>query len=153
MAAFRSGIHGVNGVKSATSLTYQIFFAGSQRAPSALAASFSAYGTFKSILMGELSVSVGHGDRWRTVGDHRHRQRSRNLPKVAKGNCRKPTQKVETPQNPKRALGRMCTGGLGRNRTTDTRIFSPLLYRLSYRARAGEYSSISLASKASNQAA
>ena len=25
-------------------------------------------------------------------------------------------------------------GGLGRNRTTDTRIFSPLLYRLSYRA-------------------
>ena len=26
------------------------------------------------------------------------------------------------------------TGGLGRNRTTDTRIFNPLLYRLSYRA-------------------
>ena len=25
-------------------------------------------------------------------------------------------------------------GGLGRNRTTDTRIFNPLLYRLSYRA-------------------
>ena len=25
-------------------------------------------------------------------------------------------------------------GGLGRNRTADTRIFSPLLYRLSYRA-------------------
>jgi hypothetical protein len=25
-------------------------------------------------------------------------------------------------------------GGSGRNRTTDTRIFSPLLYRLSYRA-------------------
>ena len=25
-------------------------------------------------------------------------------------------------------------GALGRNRTTDTRIFSPLLYRLSYRA-------------------
>ena len=28
----------------------------------------------------------------------------------------------------------MKTGGLGRNRTTDTRIFSPLLYRLSYQA-------------------
>ncbi len=28
------------------------------------------------------------------------------------------------------------TGGLGRNRTTDTRIFNPLLYRLSYRANA-----------------
>ena len=25
-------------------------------------------------------------------------------------------------------------GGLGRNRTADTRIFSPLLYRLSYQA-------------------
>ena len=25
-------------------------------------------------------------------------------------------------------------GGLGRNRTTDTRIFNPLLYRLSYQA-------------------
>ena len=34
----------------------------------------------------------------------------------------------------------MNTGGLGRNRTTDTRIFNPLLYRLSYRARAGDYS-------------
>jgi hypothetical protein len=28
-----------------------------------------------------------------------------------------------------------CHGGLGRNRTTDTRIFNPLLYRLSYRAK------------------
>jgi hypothetical protein len=28
----------------------------------------------------------------------------------------------------------MNTGGLGRNRTTDTRIFNPLLYQLSYRA-------------------
>ncbi len=32
---------------------------------------------------------------------------------------------VETPQNPKRALGRIKTGGLGRNRTADTRIFNP----------------------------
>ena len=31
-------------------------------------------------------------------------------------------------------------GGLGRNRTTDTRIFNPLLYRLSYRAQALNYS-------------
>ena len=43
------------------------------------------------------------------------------------------------------------TGGLGRNRTTDTRIFSPLLYRLSYRARAGEYSSNFAALKPRNQ--
>ena len=31
-------------------------------------------------------------------------------------------------------------GGLGRNRTTDTRIFNPLLYQLSYRARRAKYS-------------
>ena len=30
---------------------------------------------------------------------------------------------------------RFLFGGLGRNRTTDTRIFNPLLYQLSYRAR------------------
>ena len=28
-------------------------------------------------------------------------------------------------------------GGLGRNRTTDTRIFNPLLYQLSYQAKRG----------------
>ena len=33
-------------------------------------------------------------------------------------------------------------GGQGRNRTTDTRIFSPLLYQLSYLAEAGDYSSV-----------
>jgi hypothetical protein len=27
------------------------------------------------------------------------------------------------------------SGGLGRNRTTDTRIFNPLLYQLSYQAK------------------
>ena len=34
-------------------------------------------------------------------------------------------------------MGRMClieNGGQGRNRTSDTRIFSPLLYQLSYLA-------------------
>jgi len=33
-----------------------------------------------------------------------------------------------------RAQGFEFFGGLGRNRTTDTRIFNPLLYRLSYQA-------------------
>jgi hypothetical protein len=33
-----------------------------------------------------------------------------------------------------RFLGLHTAGGLGRNRTTDTRIFNPLLYQLSYRA-------------------
>ena len=32
-------------------------------------------------------------------------------------------------------------GGPGRNRTTDTRIFNPLLYQLSYQAKARNYSS------------
>ena len=30
---------------------------------------------------------------------------------------------------------RVAIGGLGQNRTADTRIFNPLLYRLSYRAK------------------
>ena len=30
-------------------------------------------------------------------------------------------------------------GGPGRNRTTDTRIFNPLLYRLSYQAKTRNY--------------
>ena len=33
-----------------------------------------------------------------------------------------------------RRLGQLRGGGQGRNRTADTRIFSPLLYRLSYLA-------------------
>ena len=35
-------------------------------------------------------------------------------------------------------LGRLKFGGLGRNRTIDTRIFNPLLYQLSYRANRSE---------------
>jgi hypothetical protein len=31
----------------------------------------------------------------------------------------------------------LLIGGLGRNRTTDTRIFNPLLYQLSYQAFEG----------------
>src|SRR5690606_33166884 len=39
-------------------------------------------------------------------------------------------------------LGQMpeSLGGPGRNRTTDTRIFNPLLYQLSYQAKARKYS-------------
>src|SRR5438067_8792420 len=49
-------------------------------------------------------------------------------------NCGNTTRIVETPRHPDGLLRRMNTGGLGRNRTTDTRIFNPLLYQLSYRA-------------------
>ncbi len=37
-------------------------------------------------------------------------------------------------KTPKGFLPTINSGGPGRNRTTDTRIFNPLLYRLSYRA-------------------
>ena len=33
---------------------------------------------------------------------------------------------------------KLLIGGLGRNRTTDTRIFNPLLYQLSYLAISGK---------------
>lgn len=35
---------------------------------------------------------------------------------------------------PKALICLQNSGGLGRNRTTDTRIFNPLLYQLSYQA-------------------
>ena len=68
VAAFTFGIHRENGVRSDTSLTYQILFAASQRAPSALAVSFSGYGTFKSILMGELSAPCTGFTAFATLG-------------------------------------------------------------------------------------
>ena len=40
---------------------------------------------------------------------------------------------VQKQKRPTEWLGVVC-GGLGRNRTADTRIFNPLLYQLSYRA-------------------
>ena len=40
---------------------------------------------------------------------------------------------MKKPQESSDLLG-LNSGGLGRNRTTDTRIFNPLLYQLSYRA-------------------
>jgi hypothetical protein len=40
-------------------------------------------------------------------------------------------------------------GGPGRNRTTDTRIFNPLLYRLSYQAKAVQYNKLHPLCKAS----
>src|SRR5690606_29171222 len=47
--------------------------------------------------------------------------------------------------NKKRPIKKMIgreSGGPGRNRTTDTRIFNPLLYQLSYQAKAGKYSKL-----------
>ena len=56
----------------------------------------------------------------------------RSLPRVPPA-----LRKRKRPTEIGQALG---IGGLGRNRTTDTRIFSPLLYRLSYRAKGRKYS-------------
>ena len=41
---------------------------------------------------------------------------------------------VERPRELEQLAGPLNAGGLGRNRTTDTRIFNPLLYQLSYQA-------------------
>lgn len=49
-------------MRSATSTMYQIFFTESQRAPSALAASFSANGVTKLILMGPIILDSRQGD-------------------------------------------------------------------------------------------
>lgn len=51
VAASTLGIHRKNGVRSATSMMYQIFLVASQRAPNAFAASFSANGVTKLILI------------------------------------------------------------------------------------------------------
>jgi hypothetical protein len=56
-AASISGIHRLKGARSATSTMYQHFLAASQRAPSALTASFSAKGVTRLILMAEISPS------------------------------------------------------------------------------------------------
>ncbi len=42
--------------------------------------------------------------------------------------------KAKEPAKDPTKMERKKSGGLGRNRTADTRIFSPLLYRLSYQA-------------------
>ena len=44
----------------------------------------------------------------------------------------KQSQKAKTPDSVE--IRGLRFGGQGRNRTTDTRIFNPLLYQLSYRA-------------------
>ncbi len=57
LAVTMSGIQRMNGERSATSVMYQSFLAGSQRAPRAFTASFSAKGVTRLILMGESSLS------------------------------------------------------------------------------------------------
>jgi len=55
------GIHRENAVRSATSTMYQHFLVASQRAPSALTASFSAKGVTRLILMLEIIVAHSGG--------------------------------------------------------------------------------------------
>ncbi len=56
----------------------------------------------------------------------------------ADSNCRTLRERIYSPPRLATSLplhnGKHKNGGSGRNRTADTRIFSPLLYRLSYRA-------------------
>lgn len=59
-----------------------------------------------------------------------------HAPANAAGLAAHGTQYPPQTKNPKNLpiLGVLNAGGLGRNRTIDTRIFNPLLYQLSYRA-------------------
>jgi hypothetical protein len=50
------------------------------------------------------------------------------------------TSETTTPTGEGWRFVRDIRGGPGRNRTTDTRIFNPLLYRLSYQAKGINYS-------------
>jgi hypothetical protein len=55
--------------------------------------------------------------------------------KEAAAICRNPIRVVEKPRTAELyGASYEIRGGLGRNRTTDTRIFNPLLYQLSYQA-------------------
>ena len=71
VATCTTGIQRMKGVRSATSLMYQSLLAASQRAPSALTASFSAKGVFKLTLI--LWANVAHGfSQLSDAGSRRH---------------------------------------------------------------------------------
>nr|CCA88368.1 hypothetical protein RALSY_30104 [Ralstonia syzygii R24] len=74
-----------------------------------------------------VSAETGSG-----YGDTEEGRCGRHRPDMKKGLARRPFLlhcKIDCP------CKAMNFGGLGRNRTTDTRIFNPLLYQLSYRAK------------------
>ena len=54
-------------------------------------------------------------------------------PGIASGDVDNQKSRLST-EKPQTIFDLGLYGGLGRNRTADTRIFNPLLYRLSYRA-------------------
>ncbi len=71
----------MNGVRSSTSTMYQHFFAASQRAPSALAASFSANGVIKLIRITHLC-----GSAQRHLAAQSLQQVGQQLAQLARGN-------------------------------------------------------------------
>ena len=61
--------------------------------------------------------------------------------KIWKGNaCAAIKHKGLKSKKPHRMSEALYYGAQGRNRTTDTRIFNPLLYQLSYLGKRGAYS-------------
>ncbi len=58
---------------------------------------------------------------------------------MARGNAWPHAPETKTPSVQSLAHYDNVLGGPGRNRTTDTRIFNPLLYQLSYQAKRREY--------------
>ncbi len=67
------------------------------------------------------------------IGKITPKRRSRKtLKNLEKGQSPRTVPRTEL-KNPRPAWVLFCKSGVGRDRTADTRIFSPLLYRLSYR--------------------
>jgi len=91
LADSKSGIQRMNGVRSATSVMYQSFWAGSQRAPRAFTASFSAKGVTRLILMSEIIYSG-----WFRTGQHFHLSALIEMPHANPTKTFPPQKEVQT---------------------------------------------------------
>ncbi len=77
-------------------------------------------------------------NRWVYGAGNEIRTRDLNLGKVALYQLSYSRAPVRDTEHNRHCVPVCKSGGLGRNRTTDTRIFNPLLYQLSYRANRSE---------------
>ena len=84
------------------------------------------------------AVSLASGRLDNSVGKYRELY-LRGLPEIDRTRGL-PLPEMKTPICMDRRFVRYVLGGPGRNRTTDTRIFNPLLYQLSYQAKAANCS-------------
>ena len=105
-------------------------------------------GTARQRLRGRQFADLAAGNEKRTCGERGKSLESCDFITPSRNRAAPPyrhvcTARIAMRKTPRtlRFLGSDTAGGLGRNRTTDTRIFNPLLYQLSYRAtKKREYS-------------